>query len=747
MKSATCLGVLIATLLCGVGPSAATDALSVPLTVEERAGVARANEPVTMGVPLPYGKVEDVARLYLIDAKGAEAPCQFTEMARWTDGKSVKWVLLNFKVSVAAKQKVVYTLKLADAGKTPKTALTATKDGDVVTVNTGSVKFTVRGKRFDGFHEAWFDASGKGRFTPANQIIAATEMAGCVAASGGRNYRSSLDGEGKVSIERQGPMEVVVKAEGSHRNDTGERLFDYIVRFHAYAGSPVVRVSHTFVCRQGSKPADAFPMEALEFVVPTRLGGGGGIVGLEDGKSATGKTVAALQRTSDQMVASADAKQVGACKGKSTKPLSTGWVSASKGSLGLAAGLRWFWQMHPKKLAVEDDGLVRVSLFPRDQLRTGDKEKDKHIQQPFDVYMGQSRTHYLTFLFHDGLPAEALAAFFTGTQRPLRAWAPLRYYGRDTACFGYITESNKGLYDPERWAQVESYDGKMLESLKAINKKIDGHTYTHYSDSYGLYAWGDVFHWGWGSRGKSPKDTYEWYLSWAGNYYDFPNACLVQFLRTGDWRYWDRFVPHAMHVGDVFTCHYHPRKDLIGACRYCPPRNHVAGDDGDPYVSSRFNHNKSQCVFSLYYLTGDLRVLDNCRLLANNAVENRSANNAKQARGPGAHVVALWQTYEMWPTQEHFERLKGMARRTAARLARGDGKLGAKWMWGIAFEGVVYYLWVAPEDTKTFEMIKTGVDRLGSRAGNYSNMSLVNAYLYARTARATRSTVTLPSPL
>jgi len=273
----------------------------------------------------------------------------------------------------------------------------------------------------------------------------------------------------------------------------------------------------------------------------------------------------------------------------------------------------------------------------------------------------------------------------------------------------------------------------MLESLKAINKKIDGHTYTHYSDSYGLYAWGDVFHWGWGSRGKSPKDTYEWYLSWAGNYYDFPNACLVQFLRTGDWRYWDRFVPHAMHVGDVFTCHYHPRKDLIGACRYCPPRNHVAGDDGDPYVSSRFNHNKSQCVFSLYYLTGDLRVLDNCRLLANNAVENRSANNAKQARGPGAHVVALWQTYEMWPTQEHFERLKGMARRTAARLARGDGKLGAKWMWGIAFEGVVYYLWVAPEDTKTFEMIKTGVDRLGSRAGNYSNMSLVNAYLYART--------------
>ena len=328
---------------------------------------------------------------------------------------------------------------------------------------------------------------------------------------------------------------------------------------------------------------------------------------------------------------------------------------------------------------------------------------------------------------------DALAAFFSGTQQPLRALAPLRYYCRDTAAFGHIAESDKSLFTDKQWVTVRAYDKKLLDSLVLINRKIDGHTYTHTTDSYGLYKWGDVFHWGWKNLDKSPKDSFEWYLSYAGNYYDFPNACLVQFLRTGDWRFYDRYVPSAMHVGDVFTCHYHPKKYLWGGYRYCPPRNHVAGDAGNPYVSEEFNHNKSQCVFALYYLTGDLRALDNARLMANNAFLNHNADNSKQARGPGAHIVALWQTYELWPTEAHMKRMQQMVNRTANRLSTNAGSLGQKWMWGIAFEGCVYYLWSKPDDTATFDRIMAGVDKFGGNADDYSNMTLVNAYLYGRT--------------
>jgi len=723
---------LIALLLsAGLAASAAAAEIT-KLTVEERAGVVRVNEPVTMGLPLPRGTVIDAGFLYLTGPGGKEVPCQFTEMAKWLDGKSLKWVLLNFKASVPARGKTVYTLNLGEADKTPRAGVTARLAGGAVTVDTGFVKFTVRGAKFNGFSEAWFDASGKGKYTAANQVVAADGKSGCVSAAGGKDYLSALDADGKVSIERQGPMEVVVKAEGAHKDAAGERVLDYIVRFHAYARSPVVRVSHTFVNRQGAKPADHFAVEALEFAVPTKLGGPGGLVGLAGGKAAAGAELTALQRTSDELKISADGEG-SAGKGKSTKPLSTGWISAAKGGLGLAAGIRWFWQMHPKGLSLDKTGRLTLSLIPREKLRSGDADADKHIQQPFDVYMGQSRTHYVTFLFHKGLAPARLAEFFTGTQLPLMAWAPRKHYCRDTACIGYIAESDEKLFTEEQWKLVQSYDRKLLDSLVGINRKIDGHSYTHYSDSYGLYAWGDVFHWGWKARDKSPKATYEWGLSWAGNYYEFPNACLVQFLRTGDWRYWDRFVPHAAHVGDVFTVHYHPNKALRGACRYCPPRNHVSTDDGAPYVSSRFNHHKSQCLFSLYYLTGDLRALDNCRLLANNAVNYTGADRASQARGPGAHVTALWQVYEMWPTGKHLERLKGMARKTAGRLGRGDKRLKSTWMWGIAFEGAVYYLWAAPEDKETFDQIKAGVDKLGGKADDYSNMTLANAYVYALT--------------
>ena len=724
MKARWAISTAVAALVVNASAENITE-----LTVEERAGAARHNEPVTMGVPLPKGRVTDVTRLRLTDAAGM-LPCQFTETARWLDGKSVKWVLLNFKTSVAAKGKKSYALSLG--GPTAlDTRLSARQSGDLVTVDTGRIKFTVRGKNFNGFHEAWFDPTGKGNFTPGNQVVSATKTSGCVAGSKGVDHFSALDPDGKVGIERQGPMEVVVKAEGSHKKNG--KLLDYIVRFHAYADSPIVRVAHTFVCRQGEQPADVFPMDAVEFVVPTSLAGGLVHAGLEDGKSVSGAELTVLQHTSDDLSVTSGEKTLATGKGKSRKAMSTGWIDVRKGKLGLAAGVRWFWQLHPKSLSVDKNGVLTVGLIPRQALRTGDADKDKRIQQPFDVYMGQSRTHYVTFLFHDGMPAGQLATFFTGTQKPLLAMAPLRYYGRDTAALGYIAESDRALFTDEQWQQVRTYDKNLADSIVSINRKIDGHTYTHTTDSYGLYAWGDVFHWGWKDKGKSPKDSFEWYLSWAGNYYDFPNACLVQFLRTGDWRFYDRFEPHTLHVADVFTCHYHPKKYLWGACRYCPPRNHVAGDNGDPYVSNEFNHNKSQCVFALYYLTGDLRVLDNCKLMANNAVNNHNANNSKQARGPGAHIAALWQTYEMWPTEAHRKRMKQMVDRTAKRLSTNSGTLKAKWMWGIAFEGVVYYLWSNPDDTENFDRIKTGVDKLGDKANDYSNMTLVNAYLYART--------------
>jgi hypothetical protein len=74
--------------------------------------------------------------------------------------------------------------------------------------------------------------------------------------------------------------------------------------------------------------------------------------------------------------------------------LEEGWIDLTKGDLGLAVGVKWFWQMFPKSLAAEPNGLLRVGLYPE-----GSK--------PLEVYRGDSRTHYLTLFFHDGKESQA----------------------------------------------------------------------------------------------------------------------------------------------------------------------------------------------------------------------------------------------------------------------------------------------------------------------------------------------------
>jgi hypothetical protein len=536
----------------------------VDLTVEEESGVDRVNEPVTMGVPLPEGKVTDAARLALIDAAGKAIPCQFTEVARWLDGKSVRWVHATWNQSVKAKGKDTVTVVLNDAASaSARTQLTAEEKDNVVTVANGTVKFVVRGARFTGFDQAWYDSTGAGNFTEANRIIgtgggsvsmAAPKDAVSVAdekfvvpADQIKAFSSANDAEGKVVVEEQGPRRVVVKATGRHRNGDAKML-DYIVRFYAYADSPIVRVQHVFVGAHGNAPRDLEFMSGLYLDVPTTLAGAVATFGTEGNPARAEAPAAILQSESDQFAITAAGKTLAEGKGKSTKPNSTGWLDLSKGDKGLAVGVKWFWQMQPKSLSADDKGLIRVGLYPSE------------AAQPLEVYMGQSRTHYLTFVFHDGKARAAdLNNLFSGQHKPLRAWASPKYYCRDTHCFGYSVEADPTLFG-DRADRAKKHDDIMLQSVKQTIGKVDFRSrYGGGADSYGIYAWGDLFHVYWGTWKNSPFQAQPWHIAWEGNYYDHPHAMLMQFLRTGDKTFLERYWPNAVQIGDVHTANYHPR--------------------------------------------------------------------------------------------------------------------------------------------------------------------------------------------
>ena len=533
-------------------------------------------------------------------------------------------------------------------------------------------------------------------------------------------YSSLEDPEGKVEIEESGPYRVVVKATGRHMAG-GERALDYTVRFYAYAGSPLVRVSHVFVSRQGEEPADFHWMAGLDFDVPTRLAGAKVTFGTEKDAVSSPAPAEIHQDTSDHFAITAGGKELAAGQGKTTKPVTTGWMDLSTGELGLAAGVKWFWQMHPKKLSADAAGLVRVSLYPAGS-------------RPLEVYRGQSRTHYMTFVFHNGkIAAKRLNAIFAGEQRPLRAWAAPKYYCRDTHCFGYSIENEEQLYG-EDWAKVKRHGDVMLESVHMLAGKIDGNTYGPKDhpvtrDSYGIYAWGDRFHWAWKDFGDSPVKSHQWRQSWAGNYYDYPYGVFMQFMRTGEKDFLERFWPNAVQIGDVHTTNWHPKKSLTGGCRYCPPRNFVAVDGGKVGTSREFNHHKSQSVYAHWYMTGDRRSLEHCQLLANNALLNRAADSGWAPRGIGHQMASLWNAYELWRDPKYFERMKGLAGKAMAQFKNGKySKGGGGFHDGIANEGLCYYYWVSGDEA-VIETFKAGYPKSKSKTG-YPNMALGAAMAY-----------------
>jgi hypothetical protein len=680
-----------------------------------------------MGVPLPEGAVSDAKTLAMKDAAGRAVPCQFEEVSRWhTEKGGVRWVHATWMASVPARGKAEFAV--VDAGApvaAERTALRVEKREDSVTVVTGPVKFSVRGPKFNGFDGAWFDPSGAGDFSAGNQVIPAGKPGGSTASADGKTGWSSNDADGKVEVERSGPMRVVVKATGSHKDDKGERVFDYIVRFHAYAGSPVVRVEHTFVNRQGSKPSDRMLMTDLAFEAPTVMEKPRVVIGTDAAPwtgSASAKPACGIATASDSFSVRLGGAEQAAGKGKSRKPLSTGWINLS-GGRNLACGVRWFWQMWPKAVVARPDGTLRLGLFPSE----GGTD--------FEVFMGQSRTHDLTFLFHRGLAADALNTFFEGAQRPLRAFASPKYYCREAMAFGPVADSDPALFGAD-WPRVQAHDAVMLKSIEGILRNLDGEQRNgRVMDSYGFYPWGDSYHYSWNAREKSPNDRPEWTYSWEGNYYDFPNACLLQWVRTGEKKFLERFEPNARHVGDVFICHFHPQEKLLGACRYCPPRNHVSTDDGAPYVSIEFNHAKSQSVFNHYYLYGDLRSLDNALLLANNALNNHDADTGWAARGLGHQLAQLWCAWELTGDKAYLERARGQSKRGLAQTASGSYSKGDRFMWGIADEGQVYTWWIT-RDQAILDALKSGYQERMKNPYLNGNMSMAAAFLWAVTGDA-----------
>ena len=704
---------VLALCVCVSGVGAAAEDVAT-LTLKEQVGAARVNEPVRMGIPLAEGVFKTVDQLALVDAAGRPIPVQFTPVARWLKDKSIRWVHAVFQASVPANGKSVVKLVKARPAQTAG-RMKVTAGADKVTVSNGLLELVVKGPGFNLFDSVKVNGAE----------VVGPHGEGIVVVLDGETYRPGDDS--KVTVEESGSEGAVLKVAGK-LVDGADGPFVYTCYIHVFQGSPEVRVDFTYTNARGGEPKDHVKMEDLSVVLPTTLKGLA-VVGGEK-RTWSGKSAKAVAMGSDLCHITVDGDLKPAAKGKSRKATDLGWAAVGTAGRGVAVGVRWFWQMHPKAVEAGADGKLRVGLFAREAAK------------PLDVYMGQGRTHYLTFRFGEGDTWTApLANVFAGRQMPLRAACTPKYYCRVSRAFGPVADADPALYEADLLKEQTRYNQYLRQSVERIEKKIEGHTYRGVQrDSYGYYPFGDVFHWANTSNVEDP-----WNVLWESNYYDYPWAALVQFARTGDLLYLDICDRHGLHIADVFMCKWHPKKKLRGACRYSPPANHV-GLDRDyrkpkPYVSVEFNHHKARSILHRHLLLGDLVARDHFMLALNNATLNPEAS-WRQCRGPGSKLATLASGYRLTHSPLHLAKIKECVHgaRRYRKSPRGycGNRSSGYFMMGIAAEGLVNAWWLTG-DKETFDTVRAMCDFLepecGKKNSKYitTNMTLAYALMYRET--------------
>jgi hypothetical protein len=353
-------GLCLSSLYAGIG--------SVPLTLRDGSASTRTNDWVTTGVPLPQGTgVTNAANLMVTDSTPTTVDSMLTVLARWGGApsdatKEIKWVLCDFRASVASGSTAVYYLTDragSDPGNSPTVVITS--DATYYTVNTGTGGITAKIRR--------------DKFTLLDSVVLNSNSATIVSAggasdfhvtAGGVTYSSANATAYSATVEYPGnaqsagaAMRGQVHVKGTFSDGTNPKcLFD--VRLLFYAGSPVVKVQATYVLDQDAfvfKPSD------LSLSLPLNLGTPLTFTSGATSFSLNGTTDYGYYVQSDYNAYAIYKNTSSQFSGTTKSATDSSWVDVSDGSNGMTVSLRDMWQNFPNEIEM-NGATLNTHLWP-----------------------------------------------------------------------------------------------------------------------------------------------------------------------------------------------------------------------------------------------------------------------------------------------------------------------------------------------------------------------------------------------
>lgn len=449
---------------------------------------------VTMGFPLPRGRVGDARQARLVDASGQIRPLATEMLAAWADG-SLRWLLLRFPARSEETLSLQITNQVAAPDPLPQPGFTLRTHGTTLHLDTGQLQMELdRTALLQAIH---YDGQELCR-----QLALTLNLGG----TGGPKPLHAGPAD-VFEIESQSPLHADVRWRGRFVDaaDAASPM-TYDLRLRAEAGSPQVRLWLTVLHAAARQPPweECKPQVAvtdwrisLAVAAPVQhwiMGGEAGALSIPNNR------VVELSQSDDlRYRITVEARQM------AQGIRAPGWLAAIGEKAAIKLGVRHFWQNHPISLRASG-GALGVGLWS--------------TNTPFLWEGGLAKTHELVLELGPNSSAAPQLELLRGIPPP--AWL----CGTEAA--GALLPRNG-----EALRQLGYWECWREESLQRW----------HNAMPTGLRDFGDAYLGG----------PYKGRNAYANLEYDVALDFLHQFLRTGDQWYFDAAEPMVRHQADIDT--------------------------------------------------------------------------------------------------------------------------------------------------------------------------------------------------
>ena len=680
-------------------PLAASD---VPLTIREINGVTRIGNPVNSGVPFARGEIKETRDLQLVDEKGMPVPASIEVRNRWPEDHSLKWVTVHFTTDIEARG--VRHFRMTRLGKpAAPSALSVTETGGAIIVVTGPAKFVIPTDRLAPLSQVYLRSDLSRAFVESDAMLKRSASVVLQGRNGEsrvvprperkNEFKTELVRIGEpftqspaiksAVVEERGPGRAAVALKGAF-STSGDASLDFTARLYFFTGSPLVQMTFSVINRQMDSMARFVGIERLAVQVPLKIAGPCRVLLSKDGQVFPAKSATLPIRL---IQPSLDTVRITNGEGETTEGRrSEGWLRVGSAAGSLTAGTRWFWQVYPMGIEVARDGTASLELKPAGTERV-------------DLYTAGAKTHFLFFYFseRDDFPPAAVAA---GTTHPLIAACDPDRYCQATRVMGDLFSGNPNLYESKYRGLVSRYQARVDECLNRIvsNRLRPGWNV----DEYGWLNFGSGLH----HRNYVRENAAESW--WDGNYYDFPHAALINYLRTGDPLSLTTAEEAGLHLADLDICHSFPgHPERAGSPRSGPVvghfRNYARGQEYMGHDSFTFYKNES--LYELYYLTGERWFREVGLMSSDFAIAYWGKGALRNlAHGIWGVLSAYNDTHQM----KYLERAQFFVDRWGKpwQDANAGGFKDQEWMYGLVFEAYDKYFRLTGDKNTAAYLVK-----------------------------------------